>query len=148
MNIRMRGVTLVELIVAIVIMGTALAGLAAVYARASVASADPLVTQQMLAIGESLMEEILLKNYGNDTPVPGKRAAYTHVGHYNGYGKDAKGILDVEGAAIAGLERYGVLVTVEQVALTGIAADQAQRIRVVVSNGGESLRLTGWRTKP
>lgn len=144
----MRGVTLVELIVAIVIMGTALAGLAAAYGRASVASADPLVTQQMLAIGESLMEEILLKSYDTDGTAPANRAAYTHVGHYNGYGKNIAGILNVDGGAVAGLERYKVLVDVQPAALTGVAAGDAQRIRVTVSNGNQSLQLTGWRTRP
>ena len=58
---RMAGVTLVELVVAMVIVGIALAGLVSVYNRASIASTDPLITQQMLAIGETMMEEVMLK---------------------------------------------------------------------------------------
>lgn len=145
----MAGVTLVELIVAIVIVGTALAGLVAAYNRANIASADPLVTRQMLAVAETMMEEVMLKPYGSGNvngPTPADRALYTEVGHYNGYASD--GIAGVDGAPIAGLQRYRVSVSVAPAPLTGVPAGAALRIRVEVGNGGDSLQLTGWRTKP
>ncbi len=55
---RARGVTLVELIVFIVIVGVAMAGLFAAFNTITAASADPQVRKQVLAIAESLMEEI------------------------------------------------------------------------------------------
>jgi MSHA pilin protein MshD len=55
-----RGVTLVELIVFIVIVGVAMAGVFAAFNTITAASADPQVRKQMLAIAESLMEEIQL----------------------------------------------------------------------------------------
>jgi MSHA pilin protein MshD len=58
---RSAGVTLVELIVALVIMGVALAGMVAVYASTTRASVDPVIVQQMQAIADNMMEEILLK---------------------------------------------------------------------------------------
>lgn len=146
----MAGVTLVELIIAIVIVGTALAGLVAAYNRANVASADPLVAQQMLAIAETMMEEVMLKPYdtnGTFTPTPASRANYTEVGHYNGYA--TTGIVDVGGTPIAGLARYSIQVSVDPAALTNVAAADARRIRVLVSQAsGQNLQLTGWRTKP
>jgi len=54
------GVTLVELIVFIVIVGVAMAGLFAAFNTITAASADPLVRKQVLAIAESLMEEVQL----------------------------------------------------------------------------------------
>ena len=55
-----RGVTLVELIVFIVIVGVALAGLFAAFNTITAASADPQVRKQVLAIAESLMDEVAL----------------------------------------------------------------------------------------
>lgn len=145
---RMAGVTLVELIVAIVIVGTALAGLVAAYNRANIGSANPVVTQQMLAVAETMMEEIMLKPYdtnGAFAPTPANRAQYTEVSHYNGFASN--GIVDVDGTPIAGLQRYNVNVTVAPVVLTG-ATGNALRVRVAVSNGADSLQLSGWRTRP
>jgi MSHA pilin protein MshD len=60
MSTRSRGVTLVELIVFIVIVGVALAGLFAAFNTMTAASADPQVRKQVLAIAESLMDEVAL----------------------------------------------------------------------------------------
>ncbi|MFY9316578.1 MAG: type II secretion system protein [Burkholderiales bacterium] len=54
------GVTLVELIVFIVIVGVAMAGLFAAFNTITAASADPQVRKQVLAIAESLMDEVSL----------------------------------------------------------------------------------------
>jgi len=148
----MAGMTLVELIIAIVIVGTALAGLVAVYNRANIASADPLITQQMLAIGETMMEEIMLKPYLTDAAgaaQPEHRADYTEIGHYDKYAT-SDGIVAVDGSAIAGLDRYNLAVSVTPTTLTDIADDaNARRIQVVVTErGGQQLQLTGWRTRP
>ena len=53
-----RGVTLVETIMFIVIVGIAAGGILMVFANTSRASADPLIRKQALAIAESLMEEV------------------------------------------------------------------------------------------
>ncbi len=148
----MAGVTLVELIIAIVIVGTALAGLVAAYNRANVASADPLIAQQMLAIAETMMEEVMLKPYvtgSGNAPQPVSRADYTEVDHYDKYATTT-GIVAVDGSAIQGLDRYNVAVSVTPTTLTNIAdANNVRRIQVVVTErGGQQLQLTGWRTKP
>jgi len=56
----LRGVTLVELIVFIVIVGVAMAGVFAAFNTITAASADPQVRKQVLAIAESLMDEVTL----------------------------------------------------------------------------------------
>lgn len=146
---RMAGMTLVELIIAIVIVGTALAGLVAVYNRANIASADPLIAQQMLAIAETMMEEVMLKPYGDGAAQPANRADYTEIGHYDKYATTT-GIVAVDGGAIAGLDRYNVAVSVTPTTLTNIAdSNNVRRIQVVVTErGGQQLQLTGWRTRP
>lgn len=146
---RQAGVTLVELIVAMVIVSVALAGLMAVYNRASVASADPLVTQQMLAIAEAMMEEVLQKPFAIDATAVPSRAFYNDVRDYAAYGPVA--VTDVNGGAIAGLGRYRVAVRVDQPALTGVAAAQVLRVRVTVTDPetkATDIVLTGWRTQP
>lgn len=55
-----RGVTLVEVIMFIVIVGVAAGGILMVFANATRASADPLIRKQALAIAESLLEEVRL----------------------------------------------------------------------------------------
>lgn len=154
---RMAGVTLVELIVAIVIIGTALAGLVAAFTRANLASTDPVITQQMLAIGEGMMEEVLLKPFDKpeDAAAATVRAQFNHVRDYDPVddanpGYASSGIVDIDGEPIAGLEDYGVSVRVESsgVALTGVPAGKALRVTVTVSHGDRRLSLTGWRTSP
>lgn len=151
------GVTLIELIVALVIVGAALAGMVAVFASTTRASVDPVVVQQMQAIADNMMEEILLKPYAAG-PNPGARANGARIGYddvrdYDGYG--TTGIQDVEGNAIAGLERYRVAVAVAAVQLTGMPANGALQITVTVTNTtpnaqapGAAVVLTGWRTDP
>jgi MSHA pilin protein MshD len=157
---RSAGVTLVELIVALVIMGVALAGVVAVYASTTRASIDPVIVQQMQAIADNMMEEILLKPYAPG-PAPGAgaggvRVNFDDVRDYNGYGQAIQGIRDVEGNAIPGLERYTVLVTVTSTGLTNVPSTDALQIvvRVGVNGSGtnaglpDPVILTGWRTNP
>lgn len=144
---RAAGVTLIELIVAIVIMAIALAGMVAVFSRGDRASVDPVISQQMAIVAEGMLEEILLKPFGTDTsPAPAQRSAYAKVLDYQGYARN--GIVDVEGNAVAGLESYGVSVAVVNSALTQVAAAQALKITVTVSHAGApAFVLTGWRTR-
>jgi MSHA pilin protein MshD len=55
-----RGVTLVELVVFIVVIGVGMAGLFAVFNTVTKGSADPEVRKQAIAIAESLMDEVAL----------------------------------------------------------------------------------------
>jgi MSHA pilin protein MshD len=157
---RSAGVTLVELVVALVIMGVALAAVVAVYASTTRASVDPVIVQQMQAIADNMMEEVLLKPYAPG-PAPGAgaggaRVNFDDVRDYDGYGQAIQGIRDVEGNGIPGLERYTVLVTVTPTALTNIPNTDALQIVVRVSVNGSATNtslpapivLTGWRTNP
>ncbi|MFL6634534.1 MAG: prepilin-type N-terminal cleavage/methylation domain-containing protein [Massilia sp.] len=155
---RSAGVTLVELIVALVIMGVALAGMVAVYATTTRSSVDPVLVQQMQAIADNMMEEILMKPFAQG-PAPGApngpRIGFDDVRDYDGY--QSTGIQDVEGNTIPGLERYTVVVEAKTAALPGVAtASDALRITVTVSVTGAAndtnypkpIVLTGWRTNP
>ena len=58
--LRQRGISLIELIMFIVIISIALAGILLVMNRVTSNSADTLIRKQSLAIAESLLEEVQL----------------------------------------------------------------------------------------
>lgn len=58
-----RGMTLIELIVFIVVVSVGLAGVLTVFSVTVRNSADPLVVKQALAVADSMLEEILLKDF-------------------------------------------------------------------------------------
>jgi MSHA pilin protein MshD len=159
---RSAGVTLVELIVALVIVGVALAGMVAVYTATTRSSVDPVIVQQMQAVADNMMEEILMKPFAppdpaNDAPgnaAGGPRVNFDNVSDYDGYGQGLTGIRDVEGNPIPGLEGYTVAVSVQNSAFAGIASKDALRVTVTVAITGTDpsyphpIVLTGWRTNP
>jgi MSHA pilin protein MshD len=60
---RLHGMTLIELIVFIVIVGTALAGVLTVLDTTARSGGDPVIRKQMLAIAEGLLEEVALRPF-------------------------------------------------------------------------------------
>lgn len=60
---RQRGLSLIEVVVFIVVLGIAIAGMAIIYNQVTLASVDPLVRKQVMAIANSLMEEIQLRPF-------------------------------------------------------------------------------------
>ncbi len=140
-----RGMTLMELVLAIAVVGIGLAGILVAFNQAVFRSADPLVRKQMLAIAEEMMEETRLKPFApaaNAAPAACARNTYNDVDDYNGYA--AAAVCDIDGNAMASLAAYGVAVAVTAANLpNGVAA---KRIVVTVSHGGDTLTLTGYRT--
>jgi MSHA pilin protein MshD len=144
---RARGFTLIELLIFIVIVGVGLAGILSVMDTVVKSSADPMVRKQTLAAAQSLLEEIVLKDYAN--PPEGysgtSRAQFDDVDDYAGYSTSA-GIVDLDGVPVAGLGNYNVspAVSVQStVALTGVAA---KRITVSVTGPGAVVSLSGYRS--
>ncbi|MDO8705841.1 MAG: type II secretion system protein [Sulfuricaulis sp.] len=123
-----RGVTLVELIVAIVIIGVALSGVLVVFIRNTSASADPVIAHQAISIAEAYLEEALTKNF---TVGPGvTRPTYDDVLDYNFTDTGAR---DQTGTPISGLAGYTVQVQATAEALTVITASNAVRVQVTVT---------------
>jgi len=60
---RQRGLTLIELVMFIVIVGAAVAGIIGMIAMATRSSADPLIRKQALAIAEAMLEEVRLQPF-------------------------------------------------------------------------------------
>ena len=147
-----QGVTLVELVVAIVVIGIGIAGIMLVIDRTTRASGDPIIGQQAMAVGEAYLEEIFLKNFEDPVSETGgaeadetTRPLYDDVDDYHGL-SDA-GARDQNDNPIAGLAQYNVDVTVADVALAGIPATDVRRVDVRVTGAfGVDLTLTGYRT--
>ena len=141
---RQRGFTLIEMIIAIVVIGVGLVGVLLAFSTVSRHNADPMVGKQMLAIAEEMMEEIQLKPYDHAaTALDGcRRSQFDDVADFNGYTTTNR-ICDIEGTEIASLAGYGVDVDVVAGTLSGVAAWQ---ITVTVSYGTDNLTLVGWRT--
>lgn len=158
---RARGVSLVELIVAIVIVGVSVAGILKVMDLTTQRSADPMIQQQAQLIAESYLEEILLKKfYDPDTntvctgTAEGSRVNYDNVCDYNGL-NDNTGARNQFGTLVTGLESYNVAVTVTgdgTVSLGSInntGAVRVLRVNVIVTHDsvpGLSIPLAGYRT--
>jgi len=146
-----RGFTLVEMIIAMVIISVGLAGVMAVLTNTGVQSADPMVTKQVTAIAEGMMEEIMLKPVqGPGTAVPPgagcMRTEFDEINDYNGYDQP---VCDITGAP--GVAGYRIKVSVASAsgdALSGGVPDtDAVRIAVTVNHGTTSYALVGWRYK-
>jgi MSHA pilin protein MshD len=147
MRTRQHGVTLIELIVAITIVAIAATTILGTIAAVASRSADAMVQQQAIAIGQAYMDEILQRWVAdpNGTPPNTGRGSWDLVDQYNGL-VDV-GAVDQFGNAIAALSAYTVSVSVVTTsALTGIAAPAARRIDVTVSRAPNvTVTLSGYR---
>ncbi len=160
------GVTLIELVVFIVIVGVAMAGLFAAYNTITAGSADPQVRKQVLAIAESLMDEVQLMPFTFCDPNDPAAATATSTGDcatVEGIGPEGgetrynasnrfdnvsdydgapigPGILDINGTSIAGLEGYTATVSVAQSGLGsgGGAIPATESLKITVQVTGPS----------
>ncbi len=144
---RHRGFTLIEMIMAIVIIGVGLAGVMVAFNQGVKNSADPVMRKQLLAVAEEMLEEVALKPFkATATAKTGcVRSNFDDVFDYNGYATTGK-VCDIDGVTITALNGLNVSVAVANAAFNGIAATDAAEITVTVSSAADSVTLTGWRT--
>jgi len=158
MTERQHGFTLIELIIFIVVVSAGLAGILSVMNTTVAASADPMVRKQSVAIAESLLEEILLKEYADPngtagcTGGAGTRSDWDDVCDYRGY-QTTTGIVyafsgeGTIGTVMPGLGGYNispaVVVDPDNTELNGITA---RKVTVYVTDPqGNTVSLTGYR---
>ncbi len=173
---RQRGLSLVELLVFIVVVGVAVTGVVSVYSLNARASVDPAIRKQAMAVAESLLDEVLSKAHtycdlddpNADTAanagacaIPeamGPEAAqgetrysatnpFDNVNDYNGFAM--AGINDINGAPVAGLGDYSATVQVQPAgAFNGIPAGETLLVTVTVTApGNQTISLSGYRTR-
>lgn len=145
---RQRGISLVELIVSIVIIAIALAGLLGVLSAAASRSADSMVDDQATLVAESYLHEVLDKPIGTDATVSPCTRLDMYAGNYSALSNT--GVRDVCGNAVSNLGGYDVTVSVTPTAL-GPAAKQvpapvSDLVTVTVrAPSGHAVTLSGFR---
>ncbi len=155
---RQSGLTLIDVIAAIVVVGIALGAVMSAFIVTVQHSADPMTRQQAQFIAEAYLDEILAqKFYDPDTdnvcPAPeASRALYDNVCDYAGL---AEAPHDQFGNAITALSAYNVTVSVRHdntVTLNGLTNNTGSNLykvlQVDVSVTGPanaSITLTGYR---
>lgn len=154
-----RGFTLIEVIIFIVVVSAGLVGILLVSNTVVKSSADPMVRKQAVSVAESMLEEILLKEYCDPDTVDvsttpptcglhtteASRALFDDVDDYNAYATTT-GITDVSGAAVPGLSAYNVAVVVDAPATVDATSTVVlKKVTVTVSWAGGNVSLSGYR---
>lgn len=136
---RQAGFTLIELIIFIVVVGVGLAGILAVFNVSVQSSADPMVRKQASALADSILEEILLKDYAHNVAAAAgtNRATYDNVDDYNGLTQAA--FTDLPTA----LSGYAIVIVVAPPA--SVNSVVMKRVSVTVTSGTTSITMTGYR---
>lgn len=171
-----RGLTLIELVIFIIIVSVALAGVLTVLNVTTKSSADPMIRKQMLAIAEALLEEVQLQPFtwcDPDDPAAAMATAYasctTPQNTVAGKAGETRGsntapldnVFDYNGepittaiiTSVAMPAGYSANVVVSPDTGLGPAgtpiatADAVLRIAVTVSHGGDSIVLEGYRAR-
>ena len=161
-----RGLSLIELVLFIIIVGVGVAGILLVFNVTTKASADPLIQKQMLAIAEALIEEVQAKpfTYCDPDDTQATTATSATVGpsgcqatveasgpegetrvnattpfdNVNDYGPSLiiNPITDITGTTIGGLGAYSASIAVAGSALDVIASAESLLITVTVTGPG------------
>ncbi|MES1998721.1 MAG: type II secretion system protein [Pseudomonadota bacterium] len=172
---RQAGLSLIELVMFIVIVGVAVAGVLSVMNVTTRHSADPMLRKQAQAIAESLLEEIELQPFTycdpDDTNAANATGAFVGVNgctttvealgpeagetrytapqfdNVNDYsGFSMSPIVDITGSPIAGLGAYTATVSITQAGATfSLPAAEVLQIDVRVVSGDADITLTGYR---
>ena len=171
---KQRGLTLIELIIFMVIVGAAVAGVMITYSTVVSGSPDPIERKQALTLAQSLLLEIESQaftycdpsdanfltatsgagcalpanNQDNLPSVSGNRQLFNNVGDYANYFADP--LTDRFGNY--GITGYSGRVQIEQVGgtapFTGIPTNDVLKITVTVKGPlSETIELTGYRTR-
>ena len=173
---RQSGFSLIEVVVFIVVVGIGVAGMAVIYNQLTIASVDPVVRKQAVAIANSLMEEIQLRPFTlcdpddpnvftAPTPACGTPEAvgtegaesrygpapFDNVSDYHGF-QMLGSIQDTSNSTITELNGYEARVVIENAGghfPGGVPAAAALRIAVTVTwpATGLEVRLQGYRLR-
>ena len=154
------GATLVELVITIVIISVAIAGVVGAFALITGRSADPLNQTRAVELAQLYMDEILTQRYDNQTPVGGMppysgscnigpesgetRAGFDDVDDYHNLTDDPPATLQ---GPVAGYTGFSVSVTVACAGgQVGLASEDAKRIDLTITApGGQDFAFSAYR---
>lgn len=147
------GFSLVEVVVSIVVLSGGLSLILLPMITATRGSGDPIVAKQSLAVAESLMDEILAKDFANPSggftgaATQANRPLFDDVSDFDGY--SITGVQTLDGVSISGLSSYSVSVSVVVASSATIGISTAADVKIVTVSvsgpGGQSASLTGYR---
>ena len=140
-----RGVTLVELIVAIVIIAVAIFSVLGLLSAQASHSGDAMIRSQATHIASAYLDEILQKSFAPQTNAPGRKN-FNDVSDYNNLADN--GARDQFGNVVGGLSAFTVSVSVTGTPLGSSGAGEVKRIDVTVTHStGVKVILSGYRTQ-
>lgn len=148
---RQSGISLIELIVAIAVIGIAAGGVLLVFAQTVIHSADPMVQQQALAVAEAYLDEILARPAADpDGSNAGEtRSTYDDIGDYAALGTQSPP-RDQNDVPLTELAGYSVAVTVAPNRSLGPPGETVPATRVdvrVTYPPVVDLTLTGYQAQ-
>lgn len=162
MILAQRGTTLVELVITIVIISIAIAGVVGAFALIAGRSADPLNQTRAVALAQIYTDEILSKKYSESTPQGGvprstgcaintedaDRKDYDDADDYNAINNETP--RNAEGDLLDPVAYSGFSVSVSVVCAgseVGLPDDDAKRIDVTIFDpSGQDYQFTAYRT--
>lgn len=148
-NKNQKGVTIVELVIAISIIAIALFGILSVFRLSVTNSANTVTKKQAVLISESLMEEVLSKPFtkpdgGYTGPFTvANRDKFDSVTDYNNL--NITSMATIGGVIIVGLEKYSAVITTATNALGSVPASDSILVTINVTGPNDTFVLKGYR---
>lgn len=127
------GMTLIEIVVAIVVISMAAGTIVGLLAFMARGSAEEMARVQSTSIANAYLQQVLSRSFDE-------------VDNYDGHVDD--GAVDALGNAITGFERYSVAIDVRPAALVDLPSADAQLVTVTVTDPmGDRVVLSGFKAR-
>lgn len=146
---KQKGSTLIEIVIAMVIIAIAVVAVLASYRITVINSPSAMTRKQATLIAENLMDEVLNKNFTKPTngfagPYSvANRAQFDTVTDYNNF--SMTGIYNMDGVAIPELASYSASITVANSALSAISSSDSMLVTITVTGPHDTFTLKGYR---
>jgi len=164
-----KGISLIETVIAIVIVSIAVTGILTVFYNNSIKGTKPALELKAIELGQGLMDEIMFKRWDENTPLGGgaiplslanigregetKREDFDDLDDYDGYsdGTSSEPLKDSRGVELTGFTGFSRSVSIAFVKPTGasgsINVNNYKQITITVTiPTGESFVFKGTKT--
>ena len=139
-----RGYLLLELVLFIVVTSIGLAGILSVMNVVVKTSSEPMIRKQVVVLAESILEEVLQKEYADTDPggLPGNETTRDTIDDVDDYHGKTQAIFSDWPEA---LSSYQAAITVATDDLDGSGRVPIKKITVTVTGSGQVISLSGYR---